>query len=168
MTHTQRLTDLDACPSGLACESATLREWWDTTTTLDDMTWLLGQAHRRGTLTRRRLVAVSLRAVETCVHLMPEACVAPLGRLCDWVEGDDSVDLAEVRQELWTAYAAAATLAGAVAANAAAATTFANAAAYAYDVEACAAQGATCDILRDAITIDEVCAALSLDPNQGV
>jgi hypothetical protein len=112
MTHTQRLTDLDACPSGLACESATLREWWDTTTTLDDMTWLLGQAHRRGTLTRRRLVAVSLRAVETCVHLMPEACVAPLGRLCDWVEGDDSVDLAEVRQELWTAYAAAATLAG--------------------------------------------------------
>jgi hypothetical protein len=65
-----------------------------------------------------------------------------------------------------TAYAT--TLAGAVAEAADAATTFANAAAYAYDVEACAAQGATCDILRDAITIDEVCAALSLDPNQGV
>ena len=48
----------------------------------------------------------------------------------------------------------------------------ADAAAYAADAADAAADAAyayaVCDVIRDAITIDEVCAALGLDPDQGV
>ena len=183
-TNRSILKSLYPCNDGLnrAAEAATLREWWDHSLNLDDMMWLVGKAHEKGNLSRRRIVQVALRACEVSMHLAPEAVVKPLGRLCDWLDGDDSIDLVSVRKSLWdTATTPAADPAYfAVAASvpypyATSIDADASASAYAAAIDAAdavacdgVAHAAMTDVIRDAITIDELCAALNLDPEAGV
>jgi len=194
MSNPEILTALSPCFDGLdrAAESPTLREWWETSTTRSDMMWLVGSAHSQGTLPRRRLVHVAVRCAETVAHLMPPAALPLLADLSAWTHGADDVDIVHLRSRLWevryaayaayiaaaaadAAYAAAAAADAAYAAYDAAAAYAAYDAAYAaYDAAAAAADAAAydaaamCDVIRDAIGIDEVCAALGLDPDQGV
>lgn len=142
-----------------AAESPTLREWWETSTSRSDMMWLIGRAHSHGVLTRRRLVHVAVRCCETVAHLMPPDALPLLADLSAWSHGAEDVDIAGVRSGLSVVRRADADAADAAAYAA-------DAAAYAY--AAYAADAAMCDVIRDAITIDEVCAALGLDPDQGV
>ena len=189
MSNPEILTALSPCSDGLAraAESHTLREWWETSTTRSDMLWLVGKAHSKGTLPRRRLVHVAVRCAETVAHLMPPAALPLLADLSAWTHGADDVDIVHLRNrlmEVHAAYAADAAYAAAYAADAAYAAYDAAYAAYAadaayaaydaydaadaaYDADA-AADAAMCDVIRDAIGIDEVCAALGLDPDQGV
>ena len=170
MTNRQKLLALNPCVEGLAraAESPTLREWWETSTTRGDMMWLVGLAHSRGTLTRRALVLVAVRCCETVAHLMTPDALPHLATVGSWASGADDVtveDLREARDALRMISAAGTDAAYAYAADAYAA----DAAAYAADAAADAAYAyAVCDVIRDAITIDEVCAALGLDPDQGV
>jgi hypothetical protein len=161
-TNREKLLALGPCRDGLAraAECATLREWWETSTVLGDMRWLYAKAHSNGTMTRRRLVAISLRAVETVMHLLPDESIADLGLLAEWCAGRDDLDLVAVRQRLRAD--------AAYAADAYAYAAYADAYADAYAAAADAyADAAMCDVLRDAVTIDELCACLSLDPDQG-
>ncbi len=50
-TTLQKIKALSPCPEGLdrAVKCGTLREWWKTSTTRSDMTWLVGKAHSKGT-----------------------------------------------------------------------------------------------------------------------
>lgn len=161
MSNPEILTALSPCSDGLAraAESPTLREWWETSTTRSDVMWLVSSAHSKGTLPRRRLVHVAVRCAETVAHLMPPAALPLLADLSAWTHGADDVDIVHLRSRLrevrYAAYAADA-------ANAAAD------AAYAANAADAAADVAVCDVIRDAITIGEVCAALGLDPDQGV
>jgi hypothetical protein len=191
MNNADILKNLDPCSEVLdrARESATLRDWWETSTRLSDLMWLIGKAHVKGTLTRRRLVGVSLRCATTAAHLMPPECLPLLADLTAWCDGGDAVDPAQTSDDLWeirraathaytdtctAAYAYTATHAYAAAyAFATAYADAANAAAYAYAAATAAYTDTTtsyamCDVVRDVITIDEVCAALGLDPDQGV
>ena len=198
MSNREILTALSPCSDGLAraAESHTLREWWETSTTRSDMLWLVGKVHSKGSLSRRRLVHVAVRCAETVAHLIPPAALPLLADLSAWTHGADDVDLTATRNALLNVRHAAyaATYAAAAAADAAAADAAydaacaayaaadaaydaacaAYAAAYAADAavaDFCAAitdDAAMCDVIRDAIGIDEVCAALGLDPDQGV
>ena len=183
MTNRQILTALLPCSDGLAraAESPTMREWWETSTSRSDMMWLIGRAHSRGTLTRRALVLVAVRCCETVAHMMPAAALPHLATISSWASGAADVtarDLVEARDALWKIRQTAAANANADADYAAYAAAYAAADAYAYaaDAAACVADAdvdvdaacALCDVIRDAITIDEVCAALGLDPDQGV
>jgi hypothetical protein len=172
MSNREILTALSPCSDGLdrAAESPTLREWWETSTTRSDMMWLVGKTHSQGSLSRRRLVHVAVRCAETVAHLMPPAALPLLADLSAWAHGADDVDLLATWESLrdvrHAAYAYAAYAADAANAAAYAAYAYAADAAYAYaDAYAAAAM---CDVIRDAIGIDEVCAALGLDPDQGV
>lgn len=147
-TNAKILAKLGACDEGVARARAhpTLRQWWEHGER-DDMMWLIGEAHIHGTLPRRRLVAVALACAETMREHMPEASRQVCDDLRRWVEGDDSVDLDDVRRRACAAHSAALFLlltASATATHAAYAAT----------------------ATRSAITIDEVCAALGLDPEQ--
>ena len=155
----QKIKALSPCPEGLAraVECGTLREWWETSTTLSDMTWLVGKAHSKGTLPRRRLVHMAVRCCETVAHVMPPEALPLLADIAAWCGGADDIDLRQVRDALWSIRTANAA-ADAAAANAYAA---AYAAANAY-----ADAAAMCDVTRDALDIDEVCAALGLDPDE--
>jgi len=195
MTNRSTMLALLPCKDGLAraAESPTLREWWGTAANSGDMMWLVGKAHSRGTLPRRGLVLVAVRCAETCAHLMPDEALPHLATVSSWANGADDItvqDLCEARNALWSVRAAAYDAAAgtvSAAAYAYAAAYAAAAAAYAYDAAAAyaaaaaaaadaatftaaayAAYDAMCDVIRDAITIDVVCAALGLDPEQGV
>jgi len=174
MSNPEILTALSPCSDGLAraAESPTLREWWETSTTRSDVMWLVSSAHSKGTLPRRRLVHVAVRCAETVAHLMPPAALPLLADLSAWTHGADDVDIVHLRSRLrevrYAANAAAAYAAAADAADAANAAADAADAAYAANAADAAADVAVCDVIRDAITIGEVCAALGLDPDQGV
>jgi hypothetical protein len=137
--------------------------------------WLVGKAHSRGTLTRRALVLVAVRCCETVAHLMTPDALPHLATIGSWASGEEDVtveDLREARDALRmisdAAYADAyAYYAAAATADAYAAADYAAAYA-AYAADYADAYAAMCDVIRDAITIDEVCAALGLDPDQGV
>jgi len=165
MTNRQILLALNPCVEGLAraAESPTLRDWWETSTTRGDMMWLVGKAHSRGTLTRRALVLVAVRCCETVAHLMTPDALPHLATIGSWASGEEDVTVEDLR-EARDALRMIADAAYAYAAYAAAAAAYA-----ADDADAdAAAADAVCDVIRDAITIDEVCAALGLDPDQGV
>jgi hypothetical protein len=186
----ERLAALDACQAArdwLATQPS-LREAWDTCGERSWMTWLIGRAHSRGSLSRERLVQVTLRVVEPVLHLLPDDCtiVDDLGIVAAWTVGRATREDLRVacdrinaeRRKLWNADAAAATAAYAYAAAAdadaaaaayAAAATAAAAAYAAYAAAAAAADAdALCDVLRAAITIDEIGAALGLDPDERI
>ena len=180
MPNREILTALSPCTDGLAraAECPTLREWWETSTSRSDMIWLIGKAHSRGTLSRRRLVYVAVRCAETVAHLMPPAALPLLADVSAWAHGADDVDLVATRASLWEIRCAAHAAATAATYDAATAATAAydaaDAATAAYDAAdalayaAAYASAALCDVIRDAIAIDEMCAALGLDPDQGV
>lgn len=165
-TNRSILEAFHPCSYGLkrAAEAATLREGWNCSLVLGDMWWLVEKAHESGSLSRRRLIQVALRVCKAA--MAPETVVAPLGRLCDWADGDDSVDLVSVRESLWSGTVAAFAHLGEAA----------TAASTAWAVESVGDAVALvelhpailCDVIRDAITIDELCAALNLDPEAGV
>lgn len=168
-TTLEKIRALSPCPEGLAraVECGTLREWWDTSTTRSDMTWLVGKAHSRGTLPRRRLVRMAVRCCETVAHVMPPEALPLLADLSAWCGGADDIDLRQVHDALWTIRRTAAAYAYADAADAAADAADAADAAYAAaDAAAAYAADAMCDVIRDEIDIDEVCAALGLDPDE--
>ena len=187
-TNRQILIALSPCTSGLAraAESPTMREWWDTSTSRSDLMWLVGRTHSRGILSRRALVLVAVRCCETVAHLMPADALPHLATIGSWAHGETDVSVDEIneaRTKLWwirrKAYAADAAYAAVDAAayyattddaaDAAYYATTATTAADAADAADYAAYAAAmCDVIRDAITIDEVCAALGLDPDQGV
>ena len=146
----EKIRALSPCPEGIAraVECGTLREWWETSTTRSDMTWLVGKSHSKGTLPRRRLVRMAVRCCETVAHVMPHEALPLLADIAAWCGGADDVDLRQVRDALQVIRRAA----------------YDDAAAAAYD----AAAAAICDVIRDALDIDEVCAALGLDPDEAL
>jgi len=137
----------------------------------------IGDAHVRGTITRRRLVQVTLRCVEPIAYLLSDESLTALADLTAWSHGADDVDLSDVRRRLWfeqrdaaytAAYAAATAARPAAAARA---TDAARAAARADDAAALAAAAtdaaaaaaraafggaALCDVIRDAIAYEEI------------
>ena len=176
-TNREKLLALSPFADGLIRAGAhhSLRAWWDGGDVLSDMTWLIGRAHVDGALTRRRLVIVTMACVETVAHLLPDEARPHLATVASWERGSDDVtaeDLRVARIALLEIRGADAATAAAYAATAAA---YAAAADAAYAVAAAAiyaasatTAAATRDVIRDAITIDEVCEALGLDPDQGV
>jgi hypothetical protein len=188
----QRLVALDACRPALDWlldEALTLRQAWECCERHDWMVWLVGRAHSHGTLARKRLVQACLRWMEPVCYLLSEESIADLGSVAQWTVGAATIadvrgarDRLCVRHRLCTAayaagaaaYAAAARAAGAAAtANAdAAAARAAGVAAGVADAAAAraayaagAAYAAYADVIRASITIDEVCAALGIDPD---
>jgi hypothetical protein len=175
------------------------RDEWESCENAYTLMRCIGGAHVRGTITRRRLVQVTLRCIEPIAYLLSDDSLTALADLTAWAHGADDVDLSDVRRRLWeerkaaaavaaaayatttaataAAYAAAAAAAAyaadaaADAAAAAAAAYAADAAAYAADAAAAAAayaadaaawaayaaaRAALCDVIRDAITFEEI------------
>ena len=154
-----KLADLKPCATGLASarESRTLRDAWDVASR-NDLIWLIGKAHTVGTLPRRALVLVACRCVETVAHLITDDSLPHLATVSSWANGADDVsdeDLREAREALLAGYRAAYACHNAIAAYAAYAAA-ADAATYAADA----------DVIRDAITMETVCSALGLDPDE--
>ncbi len=90
---------------------------------------------------------------------MPTEALPHLATIGSWANGEDDAsveDINEARDALRK-----------IRQNADFAADAAAAAAYAAAAAAAAAAYAMCDVIRDAITIDDVCAALGLDPDQG-
>ena len=174
------------------------RDEWESCENAYTLMRCIGGAHVRGTITRRRLVQVTLRCIEPIAYLLSDESLTALADLTAWSHGADDVDLIDVirkSEAQWTAarsayaaadYAAAYAAAdyaadaaahaanatdanvaaGAAEANAArAVANAANAAAYAacdaaHGADAWAAEvaakGALCDVIRDAITFEEI------------
>lgn len=164
-----KLVDLKPCSFSLATarESRTLRDAWDVAPS-PDLMWLIGKAHINGTLPRRALVLVAVRCAETVAHLLDDASLPHLATVASWANGADDViddDLRGASTALCTAaYAVDAADVVAYAAYAAVAAV----AAYAYDAAAYAvdADDAVADVIRDAVTLGTVCAALGLNPDE--
>lgn len=182
MTPTDRqiLERLNApqCVIDEAATYPTLRAWWAETTSLGHMMWLVDQAHTRGALPRRRLVGVAVACVLTVAHLLDESTLPYLATVSAWASGNagvTAVDLVTARKNMFSAYADAIYTArdayAADAADAAYAADVTDAAIFAAYAAADAdadADPAMVDVIRDTISIDEVCTALGLDPDQGV
>lgn len=118
----------------------TMREAWDTCERGTWLAWLVGRAHSRGTLTRQRLVACCLRLVEPVCHLLPDESIADLGIVAQWTIGEATIDeVRAARDRLWERRWS--------------------------DADA-DADAAAADVVRASITLDEVCAALDLDPDE--
>ena len=172
------------------------RDEWESCENAYTLMRCIGGAHVRGTITRRRLVQVTLRCIEPIAYLLSDKSLTALADLTAWSHGADDVDLVDVIRKseaqytaARSAYAAAdyaaaygraalasaapaATLASVALAAWAAASAVAyaaNAAAYAACDAACdaahgadawaaeaAAKGALCDVIRDAITFEEI------------
>jgi hypothetical protein len=166
------------------------RDEWESCENAYTLMRCIGGAHVRGTITRRRLVQVTLRCIEPIAYLLSDESLTALADLTAWSHGADDVDLIDVTRKLeaqWTAarsayaaadYAAAYAAAdyaadaaahaanatdanvaaGAAEANAARAVANAAHAAWAADdLDAyTAAKAALCDVIRDAITFEEI------------
>lgn len=146
-TAVEVLQEMKACPSGLAevDNAGSMRAAWESSTSQADMMWLLGALHRRGSLSRRRLVRVAVRCVETVAHLAPPESWPLLADLSAWTDGDETtIDLRATREALWGIRDAA----GAGAAAAA-------------DAAGAGAAG-ICDVIRDEIDAAEICAAMGV------
>lgn len=138
------------------------REEWEACEDAGALMRVIGDAHVRGTLTRRRLVQVTLRCVEGQAYLLPEKALTALADLTAWAHGADDVDLEDVRQRLFSVYASIAQrdlgpAAYAVAAAYAAVTFFdGHAVDYARNAARNADEAALCDVIRDEIAFKEV------------
>jgi hypothetical protein len=156
-----------------AIGSATLRAWWRTTNDLISMTTLIGLAHAQGTLPRRRLVVVAFRCIEHVTHRVPPSSKKHLHVVGEWVYGG------YVERDVWSRAhrelqhdLEAGDEVGAVRAAYADSNEHAAHAAKSSMIHAghLATYGDAeiCDVIRDEFTIDEVCAALYLNPDEGV
>ena len=172
-----RLHSLEACADAVAFVEtcATVEEAWETCQDGHWLAWLVGRAHSSGGLTQQRLVRVILRVIEPVLYLAHGAA-DHLGVVARWTVGEATIE--EVRTAhlaLWrirsdadadapyAAYAsAAAAYAAAAAAYASDAAAYAHSAVRAYSAAAYAAERAMADVVRAAITIDELCAALDV------
>jgi hypothetical protein len=190
-----RLLALDPCSDARAWldeeRPTSLRAAWDTCPRGDWLVWVVGQAHIYGALTRQRLVQVALRAIEPVCHLLTTEQVADLGVVARWPVGEATLDeVREARERLYARYIAAdvlraaraASVAAALAADAAALAACdalaalraalaacdaaSRAAVAASDATYAATTAAVADVVRAAITLDEVAAALGWDADE--
>jgi hypothetical protein len=99
------LRDLNACYMESRIGS-TIQKEWDKDPR--NAFWGVCRAHSHGTMTRRELVRITLLMIEDSVKLSPKASQDCITELWKWVNGDDSVDLKEVRENARAADAAAA------------------------------------------------------------
>jgi hypothetical protein len=143
------------------------RDEWQSCENAYTLMRAVGDAHVRGTVTSRRLVQVTLRCVEPVAYLLSDESLTALADLTAWSHGADEVDLSDVRRRLEREVAAAAAEAAAVlavawaAADAAAWAADATATTAAYVADAWAAYAAAraaalCDVIRDAVTYEEI------------
>ncbi len=170
-----KILSLSPCSDAVAYlrTQPSLRAAWDDCERSDWLVWLVCRAHDRGTLSRQRLVQCCLRWIEPVCYLLPNKSITDLGVVARWTVGAAIIEnVRETRDRLWRRYwsdantAARATAAAAAADAAAAAAAVAAAAAAARATAADAAAAA--DVVRASITLDEVCAALDLDPEEVV
>ena len=166
-----KLVDLNPCKAGLASarKSRTLRDAWDVASR-HDLMWLIGKAHVVGTLSRRDMVLVAVRCVECVARLLDDKILPHLVTLSSWAQGADDVtgeDVRAARRALAADAYAAADDAYAAADDAyAAADTNAAADAASYAAYSADYAAADADVIRDAITLETVCSALGLDPDE--
>lgn len=140
------------------------REEWEACDDAGALMRVIGDAHVRGTLTRRRLVQVTLRCVEWQAYLLPERALTALADLTAWANGADDVDLEDVRQQLFFVYLKSerypAPASYAVSAAYAAVTFFdGHAVDYARNAARNTGEAALCDVIRDEFSFDELEAA---------
>jgi len=141
------------------------REEWEACEDAGALMRVIGDAHVRGTLTRRRLVQVTLRCVEWQARLLPEKALTALADLTAWANGADDVDLEDVRQRLFSVYVniAQKNLAPAAYASSAAYAAVTDvdehASDYARNAARNANEAALCDVIRDEFSFDELEAA---------
>jgi hypothetical protein len=137
------------------------RDEWESCENAYTLMLAIGDAHVRGTITRRRLVQVTLRCVEPMAYLLSGKSLIALANLTAWSHGADDVDLSDLRRRLWVerraaaAWDAADAWAAAWAAVATATTADDDAAARAA-AWATARAAAICDVIRDCITFEEI------------
>lgn len=147
----------------------TYRDFFDTTEDVYALMLFVGKAHSSGTLTRQRLMQVVVRCCETVAWRMPDASRTALADVAAWAHGDDGVDLHDAYSAADAAYSACSAAADAAYSAYAAAVCSAADAAYsacsAADAAA-AAYSALCDVVRDEITVEEVCSALDVNPDE--
>jgi hypothetical protein len=134
------------------------REEWEACDDAGALMRVIGDAHVRGTLTRRRLVQVTLRCVEWQAHLLPETALTALADLTAWAHGADDVDLEDVRKRMFFAYACPTTMPTAfvAAAYVAVNTDDLHAVDYARNAARNAGEVALCDVIRDEFSFDEL------------
>ena len=178
-----KLKDLNPCKYESRIGSTIRAEW---NKSKSDAMWLVSKAHFEGTLERRSLVGLILKTIQPCFELMPLSSKNCVDQLQLWVDGDNEIDLTQLRDAA-SAAADAAYAADAAAARAAAAAFRAADAAYAtyavataaaaYAADAAAASAAAfraayADAARDSvdvrlhITVEECCNYLGLDPDE--
>ena len=176
-----KLKELNPCRYS-ECVGSTIRKEWEKSAS--DAQWLFLKAHTKGTMTRKRLVEVTINRIEFINDKMPDASKKIIVDLRRWIAGEE-VDLVAVRDAAAAtadaataaaayaataaataaaAYAAAAAAAYAAAAAAAYATAYA-AAVYAADAARTAAADDNVDI-RKYITVEEVCGYMGLNPDE--
>lgn len=153
MSPLARLRALGACAPALewAATQPTLRAAWEACGERSWLTWVIGAAHTKGTLPRTRLVACALRWVEPVAHLLPDESVLDLVVVAQWTIGLATLDEVRAAQQRLR--------------NRRYAHAYADAAAASYADDAAAANAAFCDVIRASISVDDVCAALGLDPD---
>jgi hypothetical protein len=137
------------------------REEWEACDDAGALMRVIGDAHVRGTLTRRRLVQVTLRCVERQAYLLPETALTALADLTAWANGADDVDLEDVRQQLFFVYLKserypAPAAYASFAAYAAVTGVDEHAVDYARNAARNADEAALCDVIRDEIAFEEV------------
>jgi hypothetical protein len=95
------------------------RAQWESCENAYTLMRCIGDAHVRGTITRRRLVMVAIRCVEPVAYLLSNGALTALADLTAWSHGADDVDVDDVRRRLWEEREVAAAAADAAAASAA-------------------------------------------------
>jgi hypothetical protein len=141
------------------------REEWEDCDDAGALMRAIGDAHVRGTVTRRRLVQVMLRCLEPQAYLLPETALTALADLTAWANGADDVDLEDVRQQLFSVSVNIAQrdlgpAAYAVSTVYAAVTFFdGHAVDYARNAARNTGEAALCDVIRDEFSFDELEAA---------
>ena len=77
------------------------RDEWESCENAYTLMRAVGDAHVRGTITRRRLVQVTLRCVEPIAYLLSDGALTALADLTAWANGADDVDVDKVSRRLW-------------------------------------------------------------------
>jgi hypothetical protein len=83
------------------------RDEWESCENAYTLMRCIGGAHVRGTITRRRLVQVTLRCIEPIAYLLSDKSLTALADLTAWSHGADDVDLVDVIRKSEAQYTAA-------------------------------------------------------------
>jgi hypothetical protein len=150
------------------------------------MLWLVGRSHIRGTLARQRMVVLAARCFERIADAILTTSREHFSTATRWARGagvtDDDVNRSY--KALWDLSKCSAS----VVESACEVVMSVHSRAECYDAAGCVnrigslaivvarlrgvdvgvVDSELCDVIRDEITIDEVCAALDLNPDEGV